>query len=84
MNRLIGLQPLHRIFPIRVLKMSTTRVLYSNKSRGIQKKSEQAEKGELVIADSIPPKKFCRKTWAALIKKVYEVEPFAVPDVLTL
>ena len=45
----------------------------------MQKKSEQAEKGEHVIADSIPPKKSCRKTWAALIKKIYEVDPLCCP-----
>ena len=52
---------------------------YSNKSRGIRKKSEHAAKGEIVIADFMPLKKSCSKTWAALIKKIYEVDPLRCP-----
>ena len=52
---------------------------YSNKSRGVQKKSEQSAKGEIVITDFVPPKKSCSKTWAALIKKIYEVDPLSCP-----
>ena len=52
---------------------------YSNKSRDIRKKAEQAEKaakpsGEDDACGAAPTR--CSKTWAMLIKRVYEVDPF--------
>jgi hypothetical protein len=47
---------------------------YSNKHRGLRKKSEQMSKGEIIIADTTPTKKSCNKKWASLIKKIYEVD----------
>ena len=52
---------------------------YSNKSRGIRKKSEQMSKGEVIIVDITPTKKSCSKKWASLIKKIYEVDPLECP-----
>ena len=57
---------------------------YSNKSRGMRKKAEaeQAEKGPKPSrgddASGAPPSR-CSKTWAMLIKRVYEVDPLSCP-----
>ena len=56
---------------------------YSNKSRGIREKTRQAAKADIVIADTAPAKRSCSKKWAALIKKVYEVDPLYAPAVCT-
>ncbi|MGA1845332.1 MAG: transposase [bacterium] len=55
---------------------------YSNKSRGIRQKTGQAAKADIVIADTAPTKRSCSKKWAALIKKVYEVDPLVCPRCL--
>jgi hypothetical protein len=48
---------------------------YSNKQRGMRNK--EAEKGEL--SQNLQIKKKCSLTWALLIKRVYEVDPFECP-----
>jgi hypothetical protein len=61
---------------------------YSNKSRGMRAKL--ARLGEVVAVKNIeavvdveeedtPFRKTCRSRWAALIKKVYEVDPLKCP-----
>jgi hypothetical protein len=57
---------------------------YSNKSRGMRKKAvaEQAEKaGKPSDGDdaSDAARTGCNKTWAMLIKRVYEVDPMVCP-----
>jgi len=52
---------------------------YSNKSRGIREKSEQKLDSDFIAPESPPPKKVCRKKWAELIKKVYEISPLECP-----
>jgi hypothetical protein len=52
---------------------------YSNKARGIREKTRHAAKTDIVIADTAPAKKSCSKTWASLIKKVYEADPLSCP-----
>jgi Zn finger protein HypA/HybF involved in hydrogenase expression len=54
--------------------------IYSNKSRGIREKTRQAAKADIVIADTAPAKRSCSKKWAALIKKIYEVDPLSCPS----
>jgi hypothetical protein len=57
---------------------------YSNKSRGMRKKAaaEQAEQGakpsDADDASRAAPTR-CSKTWAMLIKRVYEVDPMVCP-----
>ena len=43
---------------------------YSNKSRGLRKKEQEAG-NKILVPDSIPLRKTCTKSWAALIKKIY-------------
>jgi len=56
---------------------------YSNKSRGMRAKQnvDSVVKEYLTIhEDDTPLRKLCRSKWAALIKKVYEVDPLVCPD----
>ena len=56
---------------------------YSNKSRGMRAKLhvDPVVKEYLEIHDDdTPHRKLCRSRWAALIKKVYEVDPLICPD----
>jgi hypothetical protein len=56
---------------------------YSNKSRGLRKKSEQASKGEIVIADFIPSQKnLTVKRSTLFINKMCEVDPLSCPRCL--
>ena len=53
---------------------------YSNKSRGIQEKKKPRVKQLPGMPETDTPfRKKCRITWAALIKAVYEVDPFKCP-----
>ena len=52
--------------------------VYSNNSRGFRKKEQEAG-NKILIADSIPLRKTCTKSWASLIKKIYEVDPLTCP-----
>ena len=52
---------------------------YSNKSRGLRKKSEREAESEILITDATTTKKSCSKRWASLIKKIYEVDPLTCP-----
>ena len=52
--------------------------VYSNKSRGLRKKEQEAG-NKILIADSIPLRKTCSKSWDALIKKIYDVAPLTWP-----
>lgn len=56
---------------------------YSNKARGQRAKAEadQAAGGEGIAIDDedTPYRKLCRMRWAALIKRVYEVDPLLCP-----
>ncbi len=48
---------------------------YSNKSRGMRKKAEEsAEPSSQDNASDLPPAR-CSRTWAMLIKRVYEIDP---------
>ena len=51
---------------------------YSNKSRGMRKKAEADDDGwNLIPTDR--GNKALRKSWARLIRKVYEVDPLVCP-----
>ncbi len=52
---------------------------YSNKKRGIIKKLKSINKPVVLQEDLTDYQKSCRKRWAALIRKVYEVEPLICP-----
>ncbi len=54
---------------------------YSNAARGKRKKLglDPADDIEIDIIDDSPSKKACRKTWAQLIYKIYEVDPLLCP-----
>jgi hypothetical protein len=55
---------------------------YSNKSRGMRAKQAAVKNIEAVVDDEeedTPFRKVCRSRWAALIKKVYEVDPLKCP-----
>jgi hypothetical protein len=55
---------------------------YSNKSRGMRAKAGEAKNIEAVVdveEEDTPFRKTCRSRWAALIKKVYEVDPLKCP-----
>jgi hypothetical protein len=55
---------------------------YSNKARGMRAKktADPKEDRELIIDDEDTPyRKVCRSRWAALIKKVFEVDPLLCP-----
>ena len=57
---------------------------YSNKSRGMRAKlAAMGKKIEVVVdieeEEDTPFLKLCRSRWAALIKKVYEVDPLKCP-----
>jgi len=48
---------------------------YSNKSRGMRKKSETDDEIPTVMPGEISSAQF-KRNWARLIKKVYEIDPF--------
>src|SRR3989338_4318944 len=48
---------------------------YSNKKRGMRKKEGTINKPVAISEDLTNYQKSCRKRWAALIRKIYEVEP---------
>lgn len=48
---------------------------YSNKKRGMRKKQEMVNKPIALLEDLTDYQKSCRKRWAALIRKIYEVDP---------
>ncbi|MDP6415798.1 MAG: transposase, partial [Gammaproteobacteria bacterium] len=54
---------------------------YSNKSRGIRKKAEAEQQADTPgpSESSSPPASRCSKTWAMLIKRVYEIDPMICP-----
>lgn len=52
---------------------------YSNKKRGVRKKKGMANKPIVIQEDLTDYQKSCRKKWAALIRKVYEVDPLICP-----
>jgi hypothetical protein len=56
---------------------------YSNKSRGMRAKGAMLKNIPFAAIDAeeedAPFRKFCRSRWAALIKKVYEVDPLRCP-----
>jgi len=53
---------------------------YSNKSRGMRKKEEEAAKPPIQgDACALPPVR-CSQTWAMLIKRVYEIDPMVCPN----
>lgn len=49
---------------------------YSNKARGMRKK---AAEGDCPLADAVPTTGNSNRTWAMLIKRVFEVDPLACP-----
>ena len=51
---------------------------YSNKSRGLRKKSDCDNEVPSLIESDISKKKF-RKNWARLIQKIYNVDPLLCP-----
>ncbi len=56
---------------------------YSNKSRGLRNKSaaDSLETMQIVIDDEDTPySKQCRMRWAALIQRVYEIDPLKCPS----
>lgn len=57
---------------------------YSNKARGRRAKSDrekdsEGETGIDISEEDTPYRKLCRMRWAALIKRVYEVDPLLCP-----
>lgn len=54
---------------------------YSNKARGMRKKAQvqTADPGTLNEASDTPALR-CSRTWAMLIKRVYEIDPLACPQ----
>ena len=52
---------------------------YSNKKRGMRKKEGTINKPVAISEDLTDYQKSCRKRWAALIRKIYEVEPLICP-----
>jgi len=53
---------------------------YSNKARGMRRKAEAAVSAAAAQTEpSSPPASRCSRTWAMLIKRVYEVDPLACP-----
>ena len=55
---------------------------YSNKSRGMRAKLAAVKNIDAVVdaeEEDTPFRKACRSRWAALIKKVYEVDPLKCP-----
>ena len=54
---------------------------YSNKSRGLRAKNENAAKTEEIVIDDeqTPYRKQCRMPWAALIQRIYEIDPPEMP-----
>ena len=54
--------------------------LYSNKSRGIRGKNLDFEgAGAECVEEDLPDGQICRSRWAAMIQKVYEVNPLVCP-----
>ena len=59
---------------------------YSNAARGKRKKSGleldilDGKFGDVDVIDDAPSKRACRKSWAQLIYKVYEVDPLLCPN----
>ena len=54
---------------------------YSNKARGMRRKAEAAVSAAAAQTEpSSPPASRCSRTWAMLIKRVYEVDPLACPQ----
>jgi len=51
---------------------------YSNKCRGLRKKSEKDDTFPAINNSELSPKTF-RKNWARLIQKIYEVDPLVCP-----
>ncbi len=51
---------------------------YSNKSRGLRKKTKSDNKISAIIPGEMSSKEF-RQNWARLIKKVYNVDPLLCP-----
>jgi hypothetical protein len=52
---------------------------YSNKKRGMRKKEGTTNKPVALQEDLTDYQKSCRKRWAALIRKIYEVDPLICP-----
>ena len=54
---------------------------YSNKARGMRAQSACSESFELanIAEENTPQRKLCRSRWAALIQKVYEIDPLKCP-----
>ncbi|MFH1096679.1 MAG: transposase, partial [Candidatus Desantisbacteria bacterium] len=52
---------------------------YSNKSRGMRKKSGKVEDTPLRIESQQVSSVECRLRWANLIKKIYEIDPLICP-----
>jgi len=52
---------------------------YSNKKRGMRKKVGTINKPLALQEDLTDYQKSCRKRWAALIRKIYEVDPLICP-----
>src|SRR3990170_2212635 len=52
---------------------------YSNKKRGMRKKHGILNKPIILSEDLTDYQKSCRKRWAALIRKIYEVDPLICP-----
>jgi putative transposase len=52
---------------------------YSNKSRGMRKKAEAPDKPSSQGDASAAASARCSRTWAMLIKRVYEVDPLGCP-----
>jgi hypothetical protein len=54
---------------------------YSNKCRGLKRKQEQAKQvnEEIIIQEPTADQKAYQKTWAMLLRKVFEVDPLVCP-----
>jgi hypothetical protein len=57
------------------------RSFYSNKSRGLRKKTSTDDQIPALIESEFSPKEF-RQNWARLIQKIYHVNPLLYPKYL--
>jgi hypothetical protein len=66
------------IYPIRVSSLYATYSYYSNVCRGKRKRQNINETDFIIAGDEYT--KGCNKSWARLIKKIYEVDPLICPQ----
>ncbi len=56
---------------------------YSSKARGLRAKANRRPDDVVQIADDHPPRRLARRRWAALIKRIWQVDPLVCPRCTT-